>query len=129
MYLSFQKISIPTLYTAKAANHAAAHCTKTNATAAKVEFISRFTAATAATQGVYSSEKTRKLTAVIGVNIPCKTAGSRSVEPAPDSTDNVDTTASFAEKPVIRAVDMRQSLKPRGANMGAIIFPTEARRL
>ena len=38
----------------------------------------------------------------------------------------VDTTASFAVKPVISAVDMRQSLKPRGAKTGEIIFPIAA---
>lgn len=65
-----QNMSIPILYTANAAIQAAAHWIRTNASAAKDEFISRLTAATAATQGVYKSENTRKLTAVIGVNIP-----------------------------------------------------------
>lgn len=44
-------------------------------------------------------------------------------------TESVLTTASFAESPAIRAVDARQSLKPRGAKTGEAIFPREARRL
>ena len=40
--------------------------------------------------------------------------------PEPSKTDRVDTTLSFAINPVISAVDMRQSPKPSGLNIGAI---------
>jgi hypothetical protein len=36
------------------------------------------------------------------------------------------TTASFAEKPVMSAVEARQSVKPSGANMGAMTLPMPA---
>ena len=39
------------------------------------------------------------------------------------------TTASFAEKPVMRAVEARQSVKPSGANTGASACPATASRL
>ena len=38
----------------------------------------------------------------------------------PNSTVKVDTTLSFAIKPVMSAVEMRQSPKPSGAKIGAI---------
>ena len=69
---------------------------------------SRFTVATAATQGVYNNVKTKKLNALNGENNVCK-APSRFAIPDPVSTANVLITASFAAKPVIRAVETRQS--------------------
>ena len=47
----------------------------------------------------------------------------------PSSRVSVDTTLSFAVKPVIRAVDTRQSAKPSGANSGAKMLPSAASRL
>ena len=44
-------------------------------------------------------------------------------------TVNVLTTASFADRPVIRAAAARQSPKPRGANIGEASFPAAAKRL
>ena len=41
----------------------------------------------------------------------------------------VETTLSLAIKPVIRAVDTRQSAKPSGANSGAIPLASHARML
>ena len=43
--------------------------------------------------------------------------------------DNVETTLSFAIKPVISAVDTRQSPKPSGANNGAMPLAIQARML
>ena len=47
----------------------------------------------------------------------------------PKSTDSVETTLSLAMKPVISAVEMRQSPKPSGAKIGAIQPATTARML
>lgn len=41
----------------------------------------------------------------------------------------VETTASFAVKPEISAVTMRQSPKPRGLKIGSINWPISASRL
>ena len=41
----------------------------------------------------------------------------------------VETTLSFAIKPVISAVDTRQSPKPNGANSGAMPLAIQARML
>ena len=61
---------------------------------------------------------TKKLIAEMGVNnVPSAT--SRPSMDVPNRTPNVLTTASFAEKPVMRAVGTLQSLKPRGAKIGA----------
>lgn len=121
------KIREPTLYTAKETAQAAAHCIITIVTA---DFVpsSRFTAAIAATQGVYKSVNARKLAAERGEKIPESTEP-RSETFEPVSTASVDTTASLAVKPVIRAVAARQSPKPRGLNMGAITIPSIASRL
>ena len=75
---------------------------------------SRLTAATAAMQGVYSRQNTSRGAACAGV----KAADRAAVEPKRIS--RVDNTLSLAIKPVMRAVDTRQSAKPRGANSGAI---------
>lgn len=67
----------------------------------------------AATHGVYKRQKTKNETAASGV--------SKVVIEAPESrTDKVEATLSFAIKPAIREVQIRQSLNPRGANIGAI---------
>lgn len=121
------KISVPTVYTKNAASHAVTHCINTIAKA-DLPFSSRFTAAIAAMQGVYKSVNARKLAAVTGVNTPESTVpSSDTLEPV--STANVDTTDSFAEKPVISAVTALQSPKPRGLKIGAITIPSIAKRL
>ena len=53
---------------------------------------------------------------------------SAAVEP-PSSTWKVLTTLSLAVKPVISAVETRQSPRPRGLKMGAISPPMSASRL
>ena len=78
----------------------------------------------AATQGVYSRENTRKVAAEPGVNRVLRAA----VEP-PSRTVRVLTTLSLAVKPVMRAVEIRQSPNPNGEKMGAIQLPTMASRL
>ena len=72
--------------------------------------------------------KARKLAAVTGENSVSSAAAVTSA-PEPVRIPRVEMTDSLAIKPVIRAVDTRQSPKPRGANRGAIHAPTEARRL
>jgi len=47
----------------------------------------------------------------------------------PSKTERVDTTLSFAIKPVISAVEILQSPKPKGLNIGAIIPARLARIL
>lgn len=59
----------PTQYTSHAAIHAITHCSNTIIAAFHPLPISRFTAAIAATQGVYNNVKIRKLTAESPVNI------------------------------------------------------------
>ena len=59
-----------------------------------------------------------------GVNIVERAA----VSP-PSSTVSVETTLSLAVKPVISAVEARQSPKPSGAKTGAIRLPSIASRL
>ena len=48
---------------------------------------------------------------------------------APKSTDRVETTLSLAMNPAMRAVQIRQSPKPRGANRGEISPAVMARML
>ena len=87
-----------------------------------------FTAEMAATQGVYSRVNARKLAAVAGENsVPRAAAGTSA--PDPVRTPRVEMTDSLAIKPVIRAVETRQSPKPRGASRGEIHAPTAAKRL
>ena len=74
---------------------------------------SRLTDAMAATHGVYSRQNTSKPSAASGVMAATRLAV------LPNSTDNVDTTLSFAITPVTSAVEMRQSSKPSGANKPA----------
>ena len=76
----------------------------------------------AATQGVYRSVKTRKLSAVFVVK-------SVDTADAPSRICSVLTTDSFAMKPEISAVAQRQSAKPSGAKMGASQRPMMASRL
>ena len=78
--------------------------------------------ATAATQGVYSSVNTRKLTALRTVNSDVTAA-------PPSSTSSVLTTDSLAMNPEISAVAHRQSPKPRGLNSTASHWPMSASRL
>ena len=78
---------------------------------------SRFTDAMAATHGVYSRQNTSRLAAESGVS-----SVASAVE-EPNSTVKVDTTLSFAIKPVMSAVEMRQSPKPSGAKTGAYPYP------
>ncbi len=84
---------------------------------------SRLMDATAAMQGVYSKQNTSRQTAPKGVSIAYKALLSGI------STDRVETTLSFASIPVMRAVDIRQSPKPRGRKMGAIQPATRASML
>lgn len=97
-------------------------------TVRKVEFISRRMAAMAATQGVYRSVNTRKLTADSGVN-RLLMAPETPAALVPSSTLKVDTTASLAVMPVTRAVEILQSEKPSGPKIGASHCPIMARRL
>ena len=62
--------------------------------------------------------------AVNGVN----SVVSAAVSP-PRRTVSVETTLSLAVKPVISAVETRQSPKPSGLNRGAIKLPMAASRL
>ena len=84
---------------------------------------SRFTEAIAATQGVYKRQKVRRHTAASGEST------STSAAVLPNNMDNVETTLSFAIKPVTRAVENLHSPKPRGLNTGAINPASTARIL
>ena len=118
----------PIWYTRHAHTHATVHCMTTTPKALVRECSSFLIVAIAATHGVYSRVKIRKLTAARGVKSPVSTLPSSAV-PAPVSTLRVLTTASFAVKPLISAVLTRQSEKPRGTKMGAIHRPIMASRL
>ena len=119
---------MPSSRTAKAITQAMTHWLRATKAAERPLFSSRLTAAMAATQGVYSKVKTRNTKAVKGLNIPARAWGSSAME-EPVSTARVLTTVSLAEKPVMRAVDTRQSPKPRGVNRGAMSPPSIASRL
>ena len=99
--------------TTKAAAQAMAHC-HTTIPSAHLPPSSRFIEAMAATQGVYSRQKTSREAAVSGVSVASR------LSVPPNSTDNVETTLSFAMKPAISAVEMRQFPKPKGVNTGAM---------
>ena len=75
---------------------------------------SRLMVAIAATQGVYNKQKTSKVNAVRGVSQDVIAAVD------PKSTLSVLTTLSFAIKPLISAVVIFQSPKPKGAKIGDI---------
>ena len=84
---------MPIILTMKAASHATVHCPATTPIA-HFPPSSRFTDATAATQGVYKRQNTRSDNAVSGLIAPTRAP----VEP--NSTERVDTTLSFAINPV-----------------------------
>ena len=77
--------------------------------------------AIAATHGVYSSENTKSVADESGV--------STDVRLFPNRIFVVDTTLSFAMKPLIRDVQIRQSPKPIGFMIGARTPPIIARIL
>ena len=79
------------------------HCSTIISSAARVPPCSLRTVAMAATHGVYSKTKARNAIAVTGVNSMVRST------PSPIIWVRVDTTLSLAIKPVIRAVDTRQS--------------------
>ena len=108
--------------TSKAHSHATAHWFTTMMTAHLLPS-SRLTEATAAMQGVYSRQNTSRGAACAGV----RAADSTASEPKRMSSE--DTTLSFAIKPVMRAVEMRQSAKPKGPNSGAMSPAMRARML
>ena len=101
-----------------AAHHATAHCISTTPAVFTVELSSRRIVAMAATQGVYSSVKTRKPMAA-------RVESMDDMAAPPSRTSSVLTTDSFAIKPEMSAVAQRQSAKPSGANSGAIQRPIE----
>ena len=106
-----------------ATTQAIEHCKSTTKNAYALPS-SRCTVAIAATHGVYNSENTRNTNALSFVN----NTGSLLTSP-PSKTVSVLTTLSFAIKPVINAVDTRQSLIPRGLNTGTRRLPSIASRL
>ena len=106
-------MGIPIILTTKATIHAITHCPTTTPDAHRAPN-SLLIEAMAATHGVYKRQKTSRLAAPSGFSISAKDAV------LPNSTDSVDTTLSFAIKPVINAVEILQSPNPRGANNGAI---------
>mgnify|MGYP007102192228 FL=1 len=105
--------NVPIRCTINAAIHATIHCPSTTY-AAHFAPSSLLIDAIAATHGVYNRQKTKRLAAATGVIAPVSSAV------LPKSTESVDTTLSFAINPEIRAVEMRQSPKPNGLNIGAI---------
>ena len=115
--------SEPARYTANEITQAMPHCKSTISSAARAPPCSLRTVAMAATHGVYSSTNAKNAMAVTGVNNMVRST------PSPMTCVNVDTTLSFAMKPVMRAVAARQSPKPSGANSGAISPPMPASRL
>ncbi len=70
-------------------------------------------------QGIYSRVKHRKENAVSGVKICPREERSAPGSPALVRTAKVLSTASFAVRPVMSAVDARQSPKPSGEKIGA----------
>ena len=115
-------ISPANAYAANDTIHATLHCIRTTPAVFKTEPSSRRIVATAATHGVYSSVKTKKLTAE-------RVENSVATEALPKRTSNVLTTDSLATNPEISAVAQRQSAKPSGVKIGAITRPTKASRL
>ena len=104
----------------KAATHAITHCHTASPTA-HLPPSSRRTEATAATHGVYSRLNTSREAAA---------SGERMLPMAPpSSTSSVETTLSLAMKPLMSAVQMRQSPSPSGANSGTSTPAAMARML
>ena len=100
---------MPIPCTRNAATHAIKHCQTTNPTA-HFPPSSLFTEAIAATHGVYNKLNTSKEAAARGDNAEAI--------PPPNKTYNVDTTLSFAIKPLIKEVQIRQSPNPNGWKTG-----------
>lgn len=75
--------------------------------------------------GRVQQRERQKLNAASGEKM-APSASPRVETVVPVSTAMVLTTASFAEKPVMSAVEARQSVKPSGANMGAMTLPMPA---
>ena len=84
---------------------------------------SRFTEAIAATHGVYKRQNVRRQMPASGDRVLTRVSG------VPKRMVMVDTTLSFAIKPVISAVEIRQSPNPRGRKAGAMNPAMEARML
>ena len=103
-------------------NQARAHCPITNRSVCQPEFNSFLMVAIAATQGVYSRTKVKKLKAEAGVIIVAKLVATAEEETC-NKTERELKTASLAEKPQIKAVAKRQSVKPKGANIGEMKRP------
>ena len=108
--------------------HAAAHCVNTAAAAYKPLPSSFFIAVTAAMQGVYNREKSKKLMAETMLKCWDMPSGSCKAL-TPKSTLMVLTTASLAEKPAISEVTIRQSPKPKGTKSGVSNLPKRASML
>lgn len=106
--------------TAKATTHAVMHWKNTINTAYFLPS-SRLTAVMAATQGVYRRQKIRSVAAPRGEMA--------SAMFSPNRTCSVETTVSFAMKPLMRAVQILQSDRPSGANRGEIQLANMARML
>ena len=93
------------IFTKNAATQATAHCIITTS-AAHFPPSSRFTEAIAATHGVYRRQKVRRQTAARGVSTSVRAAV------LPNKMDSVETTLSFAIKPVTRALWQRRAWFP-----------------
>ena len=74
-------------------------------------------------QGVYSKQNTSRGAAAAGES------AAPSAAEEPYRMVRVETTLSLAMKPVISAVDTRQSAKPSGAKRGAMQLATSAKML
>ena len=111
------------MFTAKATNQAIKHCAITTIKAPFLP-ISLFTAPIAATQGVYKRVKTKNTKELKGVKIVFSVFKFPFIK-----TVSVLTTLSLAVKPVIRAVDILQSSKPKGLKIGEIKPPRCAKML
>ena len=113
-------ITSPINLTINATIHATAHCQNTTPTA-HFRPNSRRIDAIAATQGVYNKLNTKSDAAATG-DITLPIAPSYRIS-------NVDTTLSFAIKPLIREVTIFQSPRPSGTNSGEITPAIVARML
>ena len=84
---------------------------------------SRLTEAIAATQGVYSRQKTSSEAAAAGVMTAAMPPS------APNSTSSTETTLSFAMNPLMSEVTIRQSPRPSGIKSGVSSPAIEAKML
>ena len=112
----------PSPRTKSAQTHAITHCPTTTPTA-HFPPSSRRMEAMAATQGVYSRQKTKREATASGVS------ATMSCSVLPNRTDSVETTLSLAINPAISAVETRQSPKPRGTKRGEITPAMTAKML